>query len=166
MGETELVTDAPSTCHLSPVYSHLSPVIMIRGDLEVTILEARDLPDTDNFLFGMFKEDVTDPFVSGYLDTTKIFMTSIKDNTLNPIWNEKFHIPLCHQAVQLRLDVSDKDHTRNEAIGSVWMSLAQLCGDGVEGWHTIMSSRGKRKGELNFSAKFTSSKDLMTKYYE
>ena len=27
----------------------------------------------------------------------QVFMTSIKDNSLNPRWNEKFHVTVCHQ---------------------------------------------------------------------
>ena len=38
------------------------------------VLEARNLPDTDNFFLSKLinRKDVTDPYVSGYLDTTKV----------------------------------------------------------------------------------------------
>merc|ERR1719339_699707 len=138
------------------------------GELEIEVLEARKLPDTDTFFLSKLvnRKDVTDPYVSGYLDTTKVFMTSIKDNSLNPRWNEKFHVTVCHQASQLRLDVADKDHARSEAIGSVTLNLAQLEGGGVGGWHKIIDKRGKRQGELKLNAKFTNSKDLMTSYLQ
>jgi len=138
------------------------------GELDIEVLEARNLPDMDNFFLSKLidKNDVTDSFVSGYLDTTKVFMTSIKDNTLNPRWNEKFHVTVCHQASQLRMDVADKDHARSEAIGSVTLNLAQLEGDGVGGWHKIIDKRGKQKGELKLTAKFTNSKELMTAYLQ
>ena len=40
------------------------------------VLEARNLPDTDNFFLSKLinRKDVTDPYVSGYLDTTKVKM--------------------------------------------------------------------------------------------
>ena len=66
---------------------------MMRGELEVTIIAARDLPDTDNIFFNIGKlidkKDVTDPFVTGYLGPCKVLMTSVKDNTMDPVWNEK-----------------------------------------------------------------------------
>ena len=37
-------------------------------------MEARNLPDTDTFFLSKLvnRKDVTDPYVSGYLDTTKV----------------------------------------------------------------------------------------------
>ena len=51
---------------------------MIHGELEVEVVEARNLPDTDRFLFNMFSKDVTDPYVSGYLDDTKVNLSAFK----------------------------------------------------------------------------------------
>ena len=49
---------------------------------QVEIQEARDLPDTDNFLFNVKRcvgqdKDVTDPYVAVFLDSTKIITTSV-----------------------------------------------------------------------------------------
>lgn len=54
----------------------------LHGDLLVEIQEARDLPDTDNFLFNIKRcfgqeKDVTDPYVAVLLDNTKIITTSV-----------------------------------------------------------------------------------------
>ena len=40
------------------------------------VLEARNLPDTDTFFLSKLvnRKDVTDPYVSGYLDTTKVMI--------------------------------------------------------------------------------------------
>ena len=42
--------------------------------LALQVFEARNLPDTDRFLLSKLinSKDVTDPYVSGYLDTTKV----------------------------------------------------------------------------------------------
>ncbi len=45
--------------------------------------EAKDLPDTDNFLFNIkhcigHEKDVTDPYVAVLLDTTRIITTSVR----------------------------------------------------------------------------------------
>ena len=42
--------------------------------LAIQVFEARNLPDTDRFILSKLvnSKDVTDPYVSGYLDTTKV----------------------------------------------------------------------------------------------
>ena len=42
-------------------------------------------------------QDVTDPFVDVRLGNARIAKTSVIDNDLNPVWNEKFRIEVCHQ---------------------------------------------------------------------
>jgi len=46
--------------------------------------EARDLPDTDNYLFNIKRcfgqeKDVTDPYVAVLLDNTRIITTSVSN---------------------------------------------------------------------------------------
>ena len=55
----------------------------LHGELIVEIQEARDLPDTDNFLFNIKRcfgqeKDVTDPYVAVTLDNTRIITTSVR----------------------------------------------------------------------------------------
>jgi hypothetical protein len=55
----------------------------LHGELEVEIQEARDLPDTDNYLFNIKRcfgqeKDVTDPYVAVLLDHTRIITTSVR----------------------------------------------------------------------------------------
>ena len=38
------------------------------GDLRIHVKEAKDLPDTDNFAFNISRGDLTDPFVTIFLD--------------------------------------------------------------------------------------------------
>ena len=60
----------------------------LHGELRVEIQEARDLPDTDNFLcnvkrcFGQEK-DVTDPYVAVFLDNTRIITTSVSEHPIH-----------------------------------------------------------------------------------
>ena len=60
----------------------------LHGELEVEIQEARDLPDTDNYLFNIKRcfgqeKDVTDPYVAVLLDHTRIITTSVRSSELN-----------------------------------------------------------------------------------
>ena len=43
-------------------------------------------------------QDVTDPFVDVRLGNARIAKTSVIDNDLNPVWNEKFRIEVCRQS--------------------------------------------------------------------
>ena len=54
----------------------------LHGELQVEVQEAKDLPDTDNFLFNIKRcvgqdKDVTDPYVAVFLDHTKIINTNV-----------------------------------------------------------------------------------------
>ena len=56
--------------------------LFLHGELEVDIVEAKDLPDTDNFMFNIKhcfgqEKDVTDPYVAVSLDHTRIITTSV-----------------------------------------------------------------------------------------
>lgn len=141
---------------------------MVRGELDVTIIAARDLPDTDNIFFNIGKlidkKDVTDPFVTGYLGPCKVLMTSVKDNTMEPVWNEKFQVPVCHMADKFVLKVQDKDHAWAEAIGDVVLMIDQLNDGDISGWFDILDSNGKPNGELEISVKLQQVKNMTKEY--
>ena len=57
--------------------------LFLHGELEVDVQEARDLPDTDNFMCNIkrcvgHEKDVTDPYVAVCLDNTRIITTSVR----------------------------------------------------------------------------------------
>jgi len=141
---------------------------MIRGELDVTIIAARNLPDTDNIFFNIGKlvdaKDVTDPFVTGYLGPCKVLMTSVKDNTMEPVWNEKFHVPVCHMTDNFVLKIQDKDHAWSEEIGDVVLTVDQLNSGEISGWFDIINSSGKQNGELEIFVKFQHAQDMTHEY--
>ena len=117
---------------------------LLHGQLEIEIHSATGLPDTDNIFFGIGKlldaKDVTDPFVTGWLGTNRILMTSVRDNTMDPTWEEKFVVPVCHMVDTLVLDVRDKDHAWTEAIGKVAIDVHEILEGSVEGGRDILDS--------------------------
>ena len=70
--------------------------LFLHGELEVDIVEAKDLPDTDNFMFNIKhcfgqEKDVTDPYVAVSLDHTRIITTSVSTTAfffmfLSTVW--------------------------------------------------------------------------------
>mmetsp|Transcript_7384 Transcript_7384/g.11105 ORF Transcript_7384/g.11105 Transcript_7384/m.11105 type:complete len:620 (-) Transcript_7384:484-2343(-) len=64
-------------------------------DIEVTILQGRDLVAKDRKLFGLGKKGASDPFVKLYLGTKYHGRTETIEKTVNPTWRRnKFKISL------------------------------------------------------------------------
>ena len=139
----------------------------IHGKLEIIIYEARGLPDTDNMLWGLIPGDLTDPYVTIYLDSVKLGQTSTKNNTLEPEWAEKYSLDVCHRAAHLRLVVRDKDHAGSEYIGEVRLRIGPHSGVLGEGWFPIehRSSDSQPRGELRVRAVLESGEMLGEEYY-
>ena len=90
--------------NVNPVNTH--------GYLEIEVREGRNLPNMDAGLKALWdKNDVTDAYVVVRLDKTKIHTTCVIDDDLNPVWNEKLSIDVCHFANHLSFDVKDKVKT-------------------------------------------------------
>ena len=77
---------------------------MLHGTLEFHAIAARDLPDTDNFNF-FNRGDKTDPYLAIDLCDTKLLKTKVIHDNLNPEWDEKFKVAVCHQTDTVRIKV-------------------------------------------------------------
>lgn len=128
----------------------------LHGELQVDIQEARDLPDTDNFLCNIKRclgqeKDVTDPYVAVQLDSTRIITTSVVYNNLCPQWNEFFRVSVCHYAKKLLFRVKDQDELGTEMVGEVSISVQELLdkpGMKIHGWQDIIDDQRKVQGQL------------------
>lgn len=95
-----------------------SKLTFLHGRLVVHVIAAEDLPDTDTAFFNIDGKDVTDPYVVGSLGPARLFKTKYIANELNPNWDERFDILLCHHASSLNIDVKDKEHVGDTFIAS------------------------------------------------
>ena len=75
----------------------------LHGTLKIHVIEAADLPDTDNSFFNIDRNDKTDPFVIISIGECELLKTAYIPNTLEPRWDEKFSIPVCHRASCLKV---------------------------------------------------------------
>ena len=100
----------------------ISKTTFLHGRLECYIDRAEKLPDTD--IVGK-----TDPFVSCQLDEVWLFKTFYINNDLNPVWEQKFSIPVCHEAKEIVINVRDKEMIGKEHVAS----LSIPCDEVVEG---------------------------------
>eukprot|EP01018_Ginkgo_biloba_P009131 Gb_37167 [translate_table: standard] len=100
-------------------YLALNPV----GHLEVTVVEAEDLPSRDYF-------GKSDPYTEIYIRRKQgcIKKTSIKSNTHSPIWNEMLILNVEHPETQmLTIRVMDDDPFKSaDLIGGAVLALKQF----------------------------------------
>ena len=103
----------------------------LHGKLKVHVIEARNLPDTDRAFFNIFGKDVTDPFVVCEVGPNCILKTKYINNDLDPKWDEKFDIDLCHHASVLIFKVKDKDHIGADLVGQLSITAEELASGGA-----------------------------------
>ena len=104
---------------------------IFHGKLKVHVIEAKNLPNTDTAFFNIFSKDVTDPFLVCEVGTNCILKTKYINNNLNPKWDEKFDIDLCHHASEFIFKVKDKDHIGAALVGQLSITAEELASGGV-----------------------------------
>ena len=127
----------------------------LHGYLTIHVESAKDIPNMESWISTMYdKTDVTDPFVDVRLGNARIAKTSVIDNDLNPEWDEKFRIEVCHRADILEFDVRDKDHASTEEIGKVEIATQHLLnGQQINAWFPILLGQ-KKNGELKLKVQY------------
>ena len=86
-----------------------SCLTLLHGRLDISLISAQDLPDTDKFLFNVIGKDLTDPYVEAFLGNARILKSRYVKNELNPVWDESFSIFVCHHATSLVFKIKDKE---------------------------------------------------------
>ncbi|XP_007017919.2 PREDICTED: phospholipase D delta [Theobroma cacao] len=142
-------------------------IVRLHGELDLKIIEARCLPnmdllserlrrcltafDTCRAPFSRRKKNhhhrkiiTSDPYVTVCLAGATVARTRVISNSQNPIWNERFKIPLAHPASHVEFHVKDNDVFGADFIGVATVSAVKvLAGETVSGWFHIISSYGK-----------------------
>ncbi|KAL7255616.1 hypothetical protein ACSBR1_009701 [Camellia fascicularis] len=128
------------------------PLIYLHGDLDLTIIEASNLPNKDlmsEHLHHCFaacraciahggsggddkridhrhKIITTDPYVAVCVPHATVATTHVIHNEQNPRWNQHFNIPLAHRAPNLEFEVRDMDLFGPQLIGKVIVPAEKL----------------------------------------
>lgn len=173
--------EAPSPAMASPAGGE-SPAkpVLLHGDLDLWILEARLLPNMD-----MFSEHVrrclaacrpptscgpkhptattrggsgggrgrqhhhrkiitSDPYVTLSVSGAVVARTAVIPNSQDPVWEERFAVPLAHRAAELEFQVKDNDTFGAQVIGTVTVPADRVVsGDEVEDWFPVIGTNGK-----------------------
>ena len=78
---------------------------LLHGTLSIHAIEAKNLPDTDNFFFNISRGDLTDPYLELSLGPASLIKTRVIRNCLDPVWDEKFNVSVCHYADAITVKV-------------------------------------------------------------
>ncbi|CAF1247088.1 unnamed protein product [Didymodactylos carnosus] len=115
---------------------------MTHGQLQVTVIEARDLYHEDLV-------DKNDPYVEVSIDKHYKQRTSTQSNTDSPSWNETLILPVPQGHHHLHVHVFDADIVGHDLIGSAKIDLNPIIlGKPFDGWvklptHLHLSSHGE-----------------------
>jgi Ca2+-dependent lipid-binding protein len=96
---------------------------------------------------------LSDPFLVMKAGKRTLFQSSIKSETLNPIWNETFELPFTPgMPEEIKLVVLDHDLSKpNDFLGEARLNLSHIIQEGFSGW---LSLESVEKGELHLEAEY------------
>ncbi|ONM23226.1 phospholipase D10 [Zea mays] len=150
--------------------------VLLHGDLDLWILEARLLPNMD-----MFSEQVRrclavcrpptscgtnhppaaarggggrqhhhrkiitrGPYVTLSVSGAVVARTAVIPNSQDPVWEERFAVPLAHRAAELEFQVKDNDTFGAQLIGTVTVPAdCVVSGTEAEDWFPVKGTNGK-----------------------
>ncbi|RWW08443.1 hypothetical protein GW17_00028115 [Ensete ventricosum] len=156
-------------------HSAADEAILLHGDLHLSVLAARRLPNMDmlseylrrclapcSAVLPSSDSDPTpdhgrrrrhrhrkkiataDPYVTALLAGATVARTRVIHNSQNPIWNERFKIPVAHSAAALVLHVKDNDVFGFQLIGTVSIPVARVAsGEVIDEWFPVMAPSGR-----------------------
>ena len=108
--------------------------------LHLKIVEAKDIPKMDTV-------GLTDPYIVLHLGTGPEMKTSVKKNTLTPVWNETFSIPVTDVNAKLSLLMEDKDVAADDKISTLDIEIKSLpYGQVVDQWFQLNPVKGVKNG--------------------
>ncbi|OVA00150.1 C2 calcium-dependent membrane targeting [Macleaya cordata] len=159
----QLVPSALQMVPASPRKGGSLKVLLLHGNLDIWVYDARNLPNMDMFhkkfidVFGslpvkaackmegqMNHKITSDPYVSISISNAVIGRTFVISNSENPNWLQHFCVPVAHYAAEVHFVVKDSDVVGSQLIGTVPIPVEQIyLGAKVEGCFPILNSSGK-----------------------
>ncbi|KAL7158597.1 hypothetical protein ABFS83_02G154800 [Erythranthe nasuta] len=138
-------------------------VLLLHGNLDILVHEAKNLPNMDMFhktigdmfnklpgnvsskIEGQINRKITsDPYVSIVITGATLGRTYVISNDENPVWMQKFVVPVAHHAAEVNFVVKDNDVLGTQHIGTVSIPVEQIYGGGnINGSFPILNPSGK-----------------------
>ncbi|KAK1430333.1 hypothetical protein QVD17_12994 [Tagetes erecta] len=148
------------TVSLTPASKKALKVLLLHGNLDIWIHEAKNLPNMDMFhktmgdvfnrLPGKKTRITSDPYVSIAITTAVIGQTYVINNNENPVWKQRFNVPVAHRAAEVHFLVKDSDVVGSQLIGIVAIPVEQIySGNAIEGFFPIINTTGSGRSSKN-----------------
>ncbi|KAL2477769.1 Phospholipase D beta 1 [Forsythia ovata] len=158
-------------------------VLLLHGNLDIWVHEAKNLPNMDMFhktigdmfnrlpgnmsskIEGQINCKITsDPYVSITVTGATIGRTFVISNNENPVWMQHFNLPVAHYAAEVLFVVKDNDVVGTQLIGTVSIPVEHLYGGTkIAGFFPILGTNGKpcKSGAvLSLSIRYTPMEQL------
>lgn len=149
-------------------------VLLLHGNLDIWIHDARNLPNMDMFhktmgdvfnrLPGSKVKITSDPYVSIGITSAVIGRTYVISNNENPIWMQHFNVPVAHHAAEIHFLVKDSDIVGSQLIGVVAIPVENIySGSRIEGFFPLINTNGrpcKNGAGLRLTMQYTSMANL------
>ena len=121
--------------------------------------------------FDRFNRDptqLTDAYVEIRFDDQVMTKTNVILDSLNPVWNAKYRIDMCHSVHNINLVVFDKDNLTVEKIGVVKFRARDLL-NGIEckdeaGYPIKGKAHMRERGRLFASVRFVPIDQIREKF--
>ena len=101
----------------------------------------------------------SDPYVTVSVPQATVARTRVIKNSANPIWNERFYIPLAHPVNTLKFQVKDNDIFGAELLGTVEIPATRIAtGEHISSWFPILGPNKKppkKNARIRLELKFT-----------
>ncbi|XP_024993710.1 phospholipase D beta 1-like [Cynara cardunculus var. scolymus] len=120
-------------------------VMLLHGNLDITVKEANNLPNLDalNKKFSPLS-GTSDPYVTISVANAVIGRTFVLNNSENPVWMQRFCVPVAHHTTEVLFVVKDSDVLGSQLIGAVGIPAAQLVANAVvKGTFPILNASGQ-----------------------
>ena len=133
-------------------------MVLLRGYLEVHVVEAEGLPNLDKS--KKHPEDMSDPQVIVKVfdgkKATKIGKSHTVQNCLNPKWHYSFRMDIDQDVREVIFDVVDIDRFKSDKMGSCSVGSSRFMSEGgFEGQLVLQDKKGNPSGKLTVKIQYT-----------
>ena len=92
--------------------------------------------------------------MTGEIGEVWLFKTRCIENTLKPVWDEKFSIPICQESENITINVRDQENIGSAHVATLFIPCDDVIeGNEIERWFDL-DNNGEACGRIKLSVQF------------